>query len=143
MTGGRREPAPFRHRRSIGRVALPLAWGLCAATGAIASGGGPVALPMWGAWITAALAVVVALVTLRRPGVDLDDQGLTLRSGSHRERFGLREIARVEMAHWAKKTDIHLVLRGGGVRRIPPKAIPSPEAFAEALGRRGILTVAI
>ena len=140
---GPRMAAPFRYRRRAGRVVLPLAWGLCAATGAIASGEAPVALPMWGAWITAALAVAVALVTLRRPGVELDEDGLTLRSGAHSECFGLREIARVEMAHWASKTDIHLVLRGGGVRRIPPKAIPSPEAFAEALGRRGILTMAI
>ena len=139
----RREAVPFRHRRRAGRVVLPLAWGLCAATAAIASGDVPVTLPAWGAWITAALAVAVALVTLRRPGVELDEDGLILRNGSQSEHFGLREIARVEMAHWARKTDIHLVLRGGGVRRIPPKAIPSPEAFAEALGRRGILTVAI
>ena len=138
-----REVVPFRHRRRAGRVALPLAWGLCAATGAIALGDSPLVLPVWGAWVTAALAVAVALVTLRRPGVELDEGGLTLKHGGHAEHFGLREIARVEMAHWASKTDIHLVLRGGGVRRIPPKAIPSPEAFAEALGRRGILTVAI
>ena len=138
-----RDTTPFRHRRRAGPLVLPLAWGLCGATAAIASGGAPVALPMWGAWITAVLAVALAVVTLRRPGVELDESGLTLRAGAQSERFGLREIARVEMAHWAKKTDIHLVLRGGGVRRIPPKAIPSPEAFAQALGRQGILTVAI
>ena len=139
----RRDIPPFRHRRRMGRVVLPLAWCLCGATAAIASGDVPAALPSWSAWFPAVLAVVVAFVTLRRPGVDLDETGLTLRGGAHAEHFGLREIARVEMAHWAKKTDIHLVLRGGGVRRITPKAIPSPEAFAEALGRRGILTVAI
>ena len=139
----RRDLPAFHHRRRAGRVALPLAWGLCAATGAIALGGLPGGLPAWGAWITAGLAVAVALLTLRRPGVELDEDGLTLRGGTQSERFGLREIARVEMAHWARRTDIHLVLRGGGVRRIPPKVVTSPEAFAEALCRRGILTVSI
>ncbi len=98
----------------------------------------PAALPAWSPWVPAGIALSLLPLTMRRHWIRVRGDALEMRSAAGRERFDLSAVRRIEITRFSGRYDIHVMLKGGGVRRLAARDLADPDAAVAALGARGV-----
>ena len=134
-------PFPLRPARARALQAVLTALiALCAAAALApqARAAMPPALPGWAPWAVAAAIAMLLPLTLRRHSMRIDGDALAMRSAAGRERIELRAVRRIELARYAGRCDVYVMLKGGGVRRVAARDLADPDGVVAALGARGV-----
>ncbi len=98
----------------------------------------PAMLPGWAPWAPAAIALALIPRAMRRHWIRVRGDALEMRSAAGRESFDLSAVRRIEITRFSGRYDIHVMLKGGGVRRLAARDLADPDGAVAALGARGV-----